>query len=144
MECPNGHFQNRLSQSGGGVKMPSLFVSVCFGSRPSVMTFFSCKTHVQHRLTRTYYPSPSLQLSSLSPRFRMLSPSTFLFSPIYPHQSTLTRTPHALISYVSPHPFPLPFIHHLRDVAGIGLVDKLRWELWRTTRCHLSSHGPSF
>ncbi|KAI0279933.1 hypothetical protein BGY98DRAFT_386119 [Russula aff. rugulosa BPL654] len=45
-------------------------------------------------------------ISSLSYAF----PSTFLFSPIYPYKSTLTRTPHALISYCLTSPIP-PSIH---------------------------------
>lgn len=154
MEGPDGHFQNRIShsqlscvsQSGGGIKIPpSLSVCLIWLPSSSVMTFFSCTAYVSS--FDTHILSLRLQLSSLSPRCRMLSPSTFLFSPIYPYQSTLTRTPHELISYRSTSPilpFIHPSIHYLRDVAGIGLVDELCWELWSTTRCHPSSHGPSF
>jgi hypothetical protein len=85
------------------------------------------------------------QLSSLSPRCRMLSPSTSLLADIsVPEYSDAYFSCTDIIpSRLTHSPFH-PSIQHLRDIAGIGLVDELRWELWSTTRCHPSSHGPSF
>lgn len=101
---------------------------------------------VYHRLTCTLYPPATLQLSSLSPRCRMLSPPyIYLLADISvsEYSDAYSSCTDIIPSHLTHSPF-LPSTHHLRDVAGIGLVDELRWELWRTTRCHLSSHGSSF